>query len=95
MTKITWTVEAEDKVYEPIQLNYTEDNAILHLSRGYTYLTPDRELKPIYTSSSLKRDIAWVDIPPDIQAALIFIDNYTKEQIEIEAQAIIANLPPT
>ena len=94
MTTISWTVEAEDKTYAPIELGYTEDDQMLHLVRGYTYITLDSNGKPRYTNSSLYQDIPWVNIPLDIQNALIFIDNYTKEQIEIEAQAIIATLPP-
>jgi hypothetical protein len=93
MTIITWTEESEDKIYEKIELFYTENDGILHLTRPYTYVTLDSNGKPRFTNSSLKQDIPWASIPPDIQAALAFIDNYTKEQIEIEAQAIISTLP--
>ena len=93
MTTITWTIEAEDYQYQPVQLYYTADDNILHLSREYQYLTPDRELKPIYMDSALIQNIPWNSVPPDIQAALIFIDNYTKEQIAIQTQAIISGSP--
>jgi hypothetical protein len=93
MTTISWTVEAEDKTYGKIELYYTEDDGILHLIRPYTYITLDSNGKPRYTSSSLNQDIPWDNIPPDIQAALVFIDTYTKQQIEVEAQEIIAGLP--
>ena len=93
MTEITWTVVADDYQYQPVLLNMNQDGASLHLVREYQYLTPDRELKPIYMDSALIQDIPWVDIPVDIQNALIFIDNYTKDQIRIQTEHIVSGSP--
>ena len=63
MTTITWTIEADDYQYGQVILNMNKDGTTLHLERPYEYLTPDRDLKPVYMASTLVQDIPWASIP--------------------------------
>lgn len=82
----TWNTVAQDILYEKVELWMTEDN-MLHVKRSYRFADANGlEIKD--KAGTYEEAFAWKDVPADIQTALTFVDNFTKNKI-----AILENIP--
>ena len=77
----TWTTTAQSIIYGIVELWLTDDN-MLHLKRSYRFADADG-LEIIDKAGTYEESFAWGEVPSEIQTALTFVDNFTKNKIAI------------